>query len=423
MHSPSCLDSFPDASLPAAIHRGTPAFVRISLALFAAGVATFGLLYCVQPLMPALGQAFGVGAARSALPLSLTTGVLACAMLLTGALSDRWGRKPVMAVALLLSALLGLGCALAHAWSLLLILRALLGLSLSGVPAVAMTYLAEELHTDAIGLGMGLYIAGSAVGGMAGRLLASVAADLYGWRAGIASVGVLALVAALAFVRLLPDARRFRAVPVHPRALAQRFAGAFRDAGLPWLFVEGFLLLGSFVTVYNYAAYRLMGAPYHLSQSAVGLVFGVYLVGTLSSTWMGALAGRLGRRKVLWTTLATMLAGIVLTLASPLACVVLGIALVTFGFFGGHSIASSWVGRRAGGAKVQAASLYLFCYYLGSSVCGLAGGVFYSACGWIGVGAFVAALLLVALAIAWRLRGLPPLPGPPSPGTEPALPQ
>jgi len=39
--------------------------------------------------------------------------------------------------------------------------------------------------------------------------------------------------------------------------------------------------------------------------------------------------------------------------------------VVTFGFFGGHSIVSSWVGRRAGNAKAQASSMYLFAYYLG----------------------------------------------------------
>ena len=37
-----------------------------------------------------------------------------------------------------------------------------------------------------------------------------------------------------------------------------------------------------------------------------------------------------------------------------------GLLLLTFGFFGSHSIASSWVGRRATHDKAQASSLYLF---------------------------------------------------------------
>lgn len=403
------------------IRHGTADFRRANLALFAAGLATFGLLYCVQPLMPEFGRLFKVSAATSALSLSVTTAVLAVAMLFAGAVSDAWSRKAVMSASLLSSAVLVLLSALAPNWSTLLLLRTLLGLSLSGLPAVAMTYLSEEMHPESIGLGMGLYISGSAVGGMSGRLVAGVVTDFCGWRVGVAAVGVIGLLAGWVFARSLPPSRHFTAQPVRPRALLGRFACMFRDGGLPWLFVEGFLLLGVFVTVYNYIGYRLMASPYALSQAVVGLIFSVYLVGMFSSTWVGALAGRLGRRKVLWAMFALMLVGLLLTLLRPLWLIIVGIAAITFGFFGGHSIVSSWVGRRAGIAKAQASSMYLFAYYMGSSVAGAAGGLFYSAHGWPGVAAFVAALLLVGLLIAWRLYYLVPLPGPPSPGTEPPL--
>ncbi len=407
------------------IRHGTPAFARTNLALFAAGFATFGLLYCVQPLMPEFSRDYGVSAAASALSLSLTTGVLAFAMLVAGALSDAWGRKPVMVASLLSSAVLVLITALMPDWHALLVVRALLGLTLSGLPAVAMTYLAEEMDVDSIGLGMGLYISGSAVGGMGGRLITGVLADFFGWRFGVGVVGVIGLAAGMIFWRALPPSRHFVVQPLRWRVVLGRFAGMFRDAGLPWLFVEGFLLLGAFVTVYNYLGYRLLAPPYRLSQSMVGLVFSIYLVGTFSSAWMGHLAGRRGRRKVLWTAFALMLAGVALTMASSLVLVMLGIVAVTFGFFGGHSIVSSWVGRRAGAAKAQATSVYLFCYYMGSSIAGASGGLFYASHGWTGVALFVGALVLAGLLIAWRLVHLPPLANtatPPAPMSQAAMP-
>lgn len=405
------------------IRHGTPIFRRTNFALFAAGIATFGLLYCIQPLMPEFSKDFNVSAATSALSLSLTTGVLAVAMLFAGAASDAWGRKSVMTVSLLASAVIVLLTAMVPDWHMLLILRTLLGLTLSGLPAVAMTYLSEEMHPDSIGLGMGLYISGNAIGGMGGRLVAGVLADFVGWRIGVAAVGAIGLLAGLVFWRSLPPSRHFIVQPLNLRTLHARFAGAFRDAGLPWLFAEGFLLLGAFVTVYNYIGYRLLGAPYNLSQAVVGLIFSVYLIGTFSSAWMGHLAGRLGRRKVLWTAFALMLAGVLLTLTQPLLLIVLGIVAITFGFFGGHSIASSWVGRRAGAAKAQASSMYLFSYYMGSSLAGAGGGLFYASHGWSGVAGFVGVLVLVGLLIAWRLYWLAPLPGPPSTGAEPPLPE
>jgi YNFM family putative membrane transporter len=404
------------------IHHGTPAFRQTNLALFAAGLATFGVLYCVQPLMPQFSADYGVSAATSALSLSLTTGVLAFALLFAGALSDALGRKSVMVASILASAALVLLSALAPTWEILLLLRTLLGLTLSGLPAVAMTYLSEEMDIESIGLGMGLYISGSAIGGMGGRLVTGVLTDFVSWRIGVAVVGVIGLLAGWVFARSLPPSRHFVRQPLRLSALRGRFAGVLHDPGLPWMFLEGFLLLGAFVTVYNYLGYRLLAPPYNLSQAVVGLIFGIYLVGTFSSPWMGHLAGKLGRRKVLWTAVALMFAGVLLTLTRPLALIMLGIVALTFGFFGGHSIVSSWVGRRAGAAKAQASSLYVCSYYIGSSVAGWGGGLFYAWQGWNGVGAFVGALMLVALLVAWRLYRLPPLPGPPSPGTEPSLP-
>jgi YNFM family putative membrane transporter len=330
-----------------------------------------------------------------------------------------------MVASLLSSALLVLVTAVMPNWTALLAVRSLLGLTLSGLPAVAMTYLGEEMHIESIGLGMGLYISGSAVGGMGGRLITGVLADFFGWRVGVLVVGVIGVLAGAIFWRALPPSRHFVAQPLRWRLVAGRFAGMFHDHGLPWLFVEGFLLLGAFVTVYNYLGYRLLAAPYNLSQAVVGLIFGIYLVGTFSSAWMGHLAGKLGRRKVLWTAFALMLAGVALTMTRPLPLIMLGIVAVTFGFFGGHSIVSSWVGRRAGAAKAQASSVYLFCYYMGSSVAGASGGLFYASHGWSGVAVFVGVLVLAGLLIALRLVRLTPLVNvatPPTPMSRGAMP-
>jgi len=125
---------------------------------------------------------------------------------------------------------------------------------------------------------------------------------------------------------------------------------------------------------------------------------------------MGALASKVGRRRMLWVPFVIMLVGTALTRADTLVPIVAGLALVTFGFFGGHSIASSWIGLRARQAKAQASSLYLFCYYLGSSVVGSLGGLVWSRYGWSGVTLLTGALLLAGVLVAVRLFHVPPLP-------------
>lgn len=391
------------------IEHGSRAFRDTNLALFAAGFATFALLYCVQPLMPEFSRDFHVAAAVSSLSLSFTTGVLAFAMLVAGAFSDAYGRKPVMVASLLVSGLLTMALAFTQSWHGLLLMRALMGLTLSGLPAIAMAYLSEEMAARSIGLAMGLFIGGSALGGMGGRLIAGVLSEWVSWRFAVGVVGLTGLIAGLIFWRALPPSRHFESRPLRLGTLVEPSLQLLRDRGLPWMFCAGFLLMGTFVTVYNYTGYRLLGAPYGLSQGAVGAIFAVYLVGIFSSTWMGHLAGRLGRRKILWTAFALMLLGIGLTLLRPLPVVVLGLAVLTFGFFGGHSIVSSWVGRRAGSSKAQASSLYLFSYYMGSSIAGFCGGFFWSAGGWVGVVTFTGLLTLAGLVVALRLVWLAPL--------------
>ena len=391
------------------IEAGTPAFRRTAIALGAAGFSTFAVLYGVQPLLPVFADDFAVSPAESSLALSLPCAMLAIALLVVSPLSEVWGRKPIMVASLFASALLTIVAVLVPSWHGFLALRALTGLAASGLPAVAMAYLGEEMHGRAIGLSMGLLIGGNAAGGMVGRLLAGIIADHASWRWGLGTIGVLALLAAIAFVYLLPDSRRFRANRMRWREVPGTFGQHFRDPGLPWLFAEAFLLMGGFVCIYNYIGFRLLDPPFSLSQSAIGAIFVVYLFGTVSSALTGEIASRLGRRKVLWLAILLGLAGVTLTLSAHLELIILGIVLVTVGFFGAHSVASSWVGRRALRDRAQASSIYLCLYYLGSSVLGTAGGWFFAHSGWIGVVTFFATLYGLALAIALRLARLPPL--------------
>jgi len=385
------------------LSRGTPAYRRATFALFCAGFATFALLYCIQPLLPMLAAHFSVSAASSSLALSLTTLSLAVCLLISGALAESWGRKPVMAAALGLASLLGLASVLVDSWQLLLALRALLGLALSGLPALAMAYVGEEFEPESLPAAMGLYIGGTALGGMLGRLLSGLLSDLGGWQlalGGIASLGLLALVA---FVWLLPPSRHFTAQPLSLRILLTNFRLHLGNPVLRGLFLQGFLLMGGFVALFNYIGFRLAGAPFGLSSTFIGLLFVVYLGGIFSAGWAGRLVPRFGARQVLRGGVALMLIGVGLCATSWLVSIVLGLGLFTLGFFAAHAVASGQVGSHAKGARAQASALYLCAYYLGSSVVGYGAGYVWDHAGWLPLMALLAALFVIA---GWRARAL-----------------
>jgi YNFM family putative membrane transporter len=410
-HSPDA----PDAP-PRQHTRGTAGYRNANWALFAAGFSTFSLMYCVQPLLPLFSEHFGVSPAQSSLSLSLTTGLLALAIFVVGFWSSRLPRKGVMAISLFASGILTLAAALTPTWHALLAVRALQGLALGGVPAVAMAYLAEEVAPSDLGFAMGLYIGGSAFGGMAGRVMTGLVADYTDWRVAMIVVGALGIAAAVLFMFSLPVSRHFT-----PRrgggwqAAREGIATHLADVNLLSLFALGFLLMGGFVTIYNYAGFRLLAPPYSLSQSVISAIFAVYVVGIFASALFGRLADRYGRGAMLCLGVGTMLMGTLLTLASPLALVIAGVVLATFGFFAAHSVASGWVGQLARGYKAQAASLYLLAYYLGSSVLGSVGGKCWELAGWSGVAGLIGALLVLGVALALRLyavkdRGIRPAP-------------
>ena len=390
------------------LRRADPGFARIAAAFFVGGFATFALLYAVQPLLPILAREFRLSPAAASVSLSVTTLTMAFSLVLAGSASDVLGRKRIMIASLAASGVATLLSGLAPNFAALVALRALAGFALSGLPAVAMAYLADEIAPESLGLAMGLYITGSTLGGMSGRLLVGLLADLYNWRVAVSSLGLSGVFGAVYFLLALPRERSFEPKPFELRALIRMALHHFADPGLRLLFAEGFLVMGAFVCTYNYVAFRLAAKPFELSATITGLVYLTYVFGAVSSTVMGDLAGRYGRRRILWTASAIGVVGVIVSLPEYLPTAMLGLALVTWGFFGAHSVSSSWVGLRAADGRAQAAALYLFFYYLGSSAAGSAGGWFYSAWGWNGVALLVGGLVFLAFLVALKLSKVPP---------------
>ena len=397
---------------------GTPAYRRVMVGLFFLGLGTFSLLYTTQPLLPELARDFRVSDGQSALSVSVATLGLSIALLVAGPLSEVVGRTPLMRWSLMMSSLVGLACAFAPSWNVLLVLRFVEGLALGGLPGVAIAYLREEIHHDSHARAAGLYVGGTAIGGLLGRLLGGVLADLGGWRLAAGGVALLGLVSAVVAITLLPPSRRFTPAPSSLRSLARTSGRLLRDPVQLALYAVAATAMGSFTAAFNAIGFRLTGAPYHLPLSVSGFVFLVYLVGVFTSPAAGRLAGRVGRRVVVPGGAVLTLVGFLLTLARPLPVVVLGLAVVTGGFFAVHGVSSGWVAARAdlfSGGIGQAASLYLVSYYLGASVFGGLAGTAWSAGGWSLVAALCGTLTLGTLGLSLFLRTVPmATPAPPA---------
>lgn len=386
-----------------AVYRGTKKFMQINLAFFAAGFVTFVTLYDVQPLLPVFSNEYGVSAALGSLPLSVATGAMAVSMLLAGTLSETWGRKQIMTAAMFITSCIAILTAFSESFSSLVLLRLFQGIALAGLPAVAMAYLSEEMAPSALGSAMGLYIAGNAVGGMSGRILTAAVTDYFSWRTALGSVGFICLLTSIYFAKALPQSSNFNTRPFQAGYLYTSLLQNLKNKALLHLYAIVFMLMGSFVALFNYITFRLLAAPYSLSQTMVSWIFLAYILGSFSSTTAGQLANRYKRGYILLSTLLIMIIGALLTLFDSLFLIVTGVAIFTIGFFGSHTTASSWVGVQVKSARAQASSLYLFFYYLGGSIAGTVGGIFWASYGWKGVIGIITVLLILAIAITIHL--------------------
>ncbi|MGW0811050.1 MFS transporter [Nonomuraea sp. NPDC002799] len=377
---------------------------RVSVAVAAAGLSSFALLYAPQPVLPQLAAAFRLDPGTASLAVSVATVSLAVAVLPLAWVAGLVGRRRMILWSVLASAVIGLLLPLAPTFPVLLVMRGVQGAAIAGFAGVAAAYLADQLGTARLAGAVGAMIAGNSVGGMLGRLGAGFAAEPLGWHGSLTVVAGVSLVCALFTALTLPRGegrphgwREIAAgAPGHdPSGSGSPAPRARVGATLLAPLAVGALAMGSFVALYNAAGFRLAAPPISLSPAAASLVFLAYAMGTASSAAAGRLAARLGRTTALVTALIVTVAGSVLTLHGSLAVIALGFAVLTAGFFAAHAIANAWVTAAAPPhARGRAAGLYTLCYYLGSGAGGTAGSIVYGHAGWP---------WLIAATTAWLL--------------------
>lgn len=390
--------------LPPGMRRTDARYRRAVVAMLTAGLATFNAVYATQALLPALVDEFHVSPDRAALTVSVTTGLLAISIVPASILSERFGRGRVLIVSALCATLLSLALPWAPSLEVLIGLRTLQGVAVAGVPAVAMAWLSEELDPSDVGAAMGIYVAGTTVGGLSGRLIPSGLMEFLDWRWAMFGSSCIAVACALLTVLLLPTQRRFRPKSINPRHEFWATASHVRNPRLLVLFLSAFLGMGAFVSLYNFVSFRMMH-EFGLSEGLIGLVFLMYLTGTWSSARVSRVVERFSRGRVMAGSAVLMLLSLLLLFPTRLATTLLAMALFTAAFFAIHSIASGWVGVLATSHRAEGSSMYLFCYYAGSSIVGWLSGCVFAAVEWRGLVLWLlllAALLCGAAALALR---------------------
>lgn len=346
------------------------------------GLSVFAQLYLFQPMLSELQASFGVSLATGSLAVSASTIGMATGLFLFAFKADTFKRERLMSLSLVLSALLTITSAFMSHFVLLLLLNFLKGIALSGVSAVALAYLSDEIELGKIGLAISLYLSGNTIGGMTGRVAGSLLAGWGGWQQAVWAIGITSLLLGFLFYWKIPASSQVSQNSISIKEKLQQMKDLLSKRLFIGMYLIAALAMGVFVSVYNYISIQLESPRYGLPHQMIAMIFVMYLTGVAGSIIVGKLSDKHRPERLLRYSLILLGAGLSMLLIPRLWALIAGLGILTFAFFSTHTIASRIVSVNASRSKSSATSIYWLSYYAGSSIIGSLTGIILTRFGW-----------------------------------------
>jgi multidrug resistance protein len=291
----------------------------------------FGIII---PLLPFYAEHFGASALVVGL---LSTSFSAAQFLfapLWGRLSDRVGRRPVILIGLVGSALSYALFAVATSLPLLFVARTLAGIAGANIPT-AQAFIADVTTPDKRAKGMGIigaafglgFIFGPAIGGFLSR---------WGYAAPAWFAAALSIANFAAALILLPESKPADRGPAERVGRIEVFRRALDRPHLPQVLLVFFLVITSFSSFENtFALYS--ERRFDFNAQTIGYMFawiGVVLA-TIQGGVVGRVVARFGEHRIVPAALLLMAVSLALIAFSPtvpVLAVVTGLLAVGMGF-------------------------------------------------------------------------------------------
>jgi len=359
-------------------------------------------LFATQAILPSLARAYGVSPGAMGFAVNASTMGMAIAGIVVALFSRRIERQRGIVLSLALLAIPTSLLALAPNLLVFTALRVTQGLFMSAAFTLTLTYLAEQCSAaDTAGAFAG-YITGNVASNLFGRLMSAAIADHLGLAANFYIFAALNLAGALLVFAYLRHADTM--MPMATRsspftALRQHLLNPRLCAG----FAIGFCILFAFIGTFTYVNFVLVREPYAVGPMALGFVYFVFLPSVLTTPAAGAIARRFGARPTMWAALAVAGIGLPLVLASSLAALLGGLALIGIGTFFAQATATGFIGQAATTDRGAASGMYLASYFLGGLVGSAVLGQVFDRFGWSACVTGIAFTLALAAVLSFRL--------------------
>ncbi|UEL25344.1 multidrug effflux MFS transporter [Pseudomonas fluorescens] len=243
------------------------------------------------PALPAMADDFHSSDSQLQLTLTLYTLGSAISLLVSGPLTDRFGRRPILLVGLFLYVLATVACALANSLEVLIIARLFQALGGCCTTVIGRVIVRDYFDRHEQARLLGLISMAMAISPMAAPVLGSLMLPFINWRGLFVVLGVIGAGLYLVVYRRLPETRPPQVAAAPPSNLLRLYGQLLRDR----YFLRYSLAIGCVYSTYFpfiSESSALLQRGFHLSTTAYALVFAA----TISGYMLGA---NLFRRLVL----------------------------------------------------------------------------------------------------------------------------
>jgi len=332
-------------------------------------------VYSIQAILPVLMVDFSATEVQAGMVVGATILAIAIMSPFLGMLSDAVGRKSFVVGALLFLTLPTALIAQSTTIEWIGLWRFIQGLSVPGITVVIIAYIGEEFEGSSVTELMSFYVSGSVLGGFMGRFLLGHLHEFFGWRQAYYVLAILTLVSALWVAKTLPSSKHFAANP-NFRSAIKTLGSHLVNRYVVTACLLGACVLFSLVGCFTFINLYLADTPYNLGTGALANIFAVYLIGVIITPLSTILLRRFGSARTIIVAVIISMLGVLLTLATPLWLIVIGLGVMSSGVFVTQSATISYIAVNVKQGRSLASGLYYLFYYAGGTVgawlCGLA---------------------------------------------------
>ncbi len=350
-------------------------FLVLKLTIGLIGMFAFLQVYSIQAILPVLMADFSATEVQAGMVVGATILAIAIMSPFLGMLSDAVGRKSFVVGALLFLTLPTALIAQSTTIEWIGLWRFIQGLSVPGITVVIIAYIGEEFEGSSVTELMSFYVSGSVLGGFMGRFLLGHLHEFFGWRQAYYVLAILTLISALWVAKTLPSSKHFAANP-NFRSAIKTLGSHLVNRYVVTACLLGACVLFSLVGCFTFINLYLADTPYHLDTGALANIFAVYLIGVIITPLSTILLRRFGSARTIIVAVIVSMLGVLLTLATPLWLIVIGLGVMSSGVFVTQSATISYIAVNVKQGRSLASGLYYLFYYAGGTVgawlCGLA---------------------------------------------------